>query len=53
MQVGLEFPDLNGLSHRLSKEKKVAGQGWMRDLCKRRGLALRTPEQCSMRRIIG
>jgi len=53
MQVGLEFPDLNGLSHRLSKEKKVAGQGWMRDLCKRRGLALRTPKQCSMRRIVG
>lgn len=22
MQMGLEFPDLNGLNHRLSKEKK-------------------------------
>jgi len=52
MQAGLEFPDLNGVSHRLSKEK-VAGQGWVRDLCKRRGLSVRTPEQCSMRRIIG
>jgi hypothetical protein len=27
-----EFLDLNGLSHRLSKEKKVAGKGWMRDM---------------------
>jgi len=51
MQVGLGFPDLNDLSRRISKEK-VAGQGWVRDLCKRRGLTLRTSEQCSMRRIV-
>lgn len=36
VQMGLEFPDLNGLSHRLNK-KKVAGKGWLRDFCKRRG----------------
>jgi hypothetical protein len=35
MQVGLEFPDVNGLSVRLSKEKKVAGKGWVRDFCAR------------------
>jgi len=54
MQMGLEFPDLNGLSHGLSKErKKFAGEGWVRDFCKRHGLAVRTPEQCSMGRIVG
>jgi len=45
--TGLKFGDLNGLSHRFNKGKKLAGKQWAREYCKRYGLALRAPEWCS------
>jgi hypothetical protein len=45
--IGFKFADLNGLSQRFNKGKKLGGKHWVRKYCKRYGLALRATEWCS------
>lgn len=53
MKVAFEYAEINNVSERFNKEKKMAGKDWLKGFCSRNNLSLRTPEQCSMARAIG
>lgn len=53
MKIAFDYTEMNGVSNRFNKEKKMAGKDWLKGFCKRNKLSVRTPEQCSMARAIG
>ena len=53
MALAFEFAEKNNLEHRFNREKKLAGQKWVRNFLNRHHLSLRTPEQVSAARAMG
>lgn len=53
MKVAFDYAEMNGVSNRFNKEKKMAGKDWLKGFCKRNKLSVRSPEQCSIARAMG
>lgn len=53
MKIAFEYADINNVSDRFNKEKRLAGKDWLKGFCQRNNLSLRVPEKCSMARAQG
>lgn len=53
MELAFQFAEKNEIPHRFNSQKKLAGKHWLSDFCKRQGLSIRNPEQCSIARAMG
>ncbi|KAJ4436391.1 hypothetical protein ANN_19023, partial [Periplaneta americana] len=53
MTVVFQYATQNKIAHPFNKNKKMAGEKWVRNFCKRHSLTLRQPEKCSLGRAIG
>lgn len=48
-----EYAEVNGLQHCFNREKKLAGEKWVGNFCRRQNITLRQPEKTSMGRLMG
>lgn len=53
MAVVFQYATQNNIAHPFNKNKKMAGDKWVRNFCERHSLTLRQPEKCSLGRAIG
>ncbi|XP_030760533.1 uncharacterized protein LOC115885689 [Sitophilus oryzae] len=52
-ELVFEHAERNGVSHRFSKLKKIAGKDWVFSFCKRCSLSVRVPEKTNLARAAG
>ena len=53
MRTVYEFAEANHCADRFNKDKKLVGNDWISDFCKRHWLSVRNHEQCSLARAHG
>ena len=53
MIVVFQYASQNKIPHPFNENKKMAGDKWVKDFCKRHSLTLRQPEKCSLGRAMG